>query len=184
MAAYAQWGETWTFYELDPASIRVATDTNLFTFLADCRAAWRIVPGDARLRLAAEPDGAFDLLALDAFSSDAIPVHLLTREALAMYLKKLRPGGVLAFHISNRYADLEPALAALARDAGLAMRVAFDADAGAEPGKLGSNWAVLAADAGTWGAAFAQAPWRAPRDPGRRPWTDDHASLMDVLSLW
>jgi SAM-dependent methyltransferase len=184
MAAYAEPGDVWRFHEIDPASIRVATDTNLFTYLADCRARWSIVPGDARLRLAAAPDAALDLLALDAFSSDAIPLHLLTREALELYLRKLRPGGVLAFHLSNRYADLEPALAALARDAGLAMRVAFDEDAGSEPGKLGSHWAVLAADATDWGTAFAQPPWHAPRDDGRRPWTDDHASLMEVLVLW
>jgi SAM-dependent methyltransferase len=183
MAAYAQWGETWTFYELDPASIRVATDTNLFTFVADAPAELRVDPGDARLRLAAAPDGQYALIALDAFSSDAIPVHLLTREALAMYLKKLRPGGVLAFHISNRHANLEPALAALAREAGLVARLYSDTDE-TEPGKFTSDWLVMARRAADLAPGLDALPWLPPEDDGRPAWTDDRASLLSVLDLW
>src|SRR5690606_11881108 len=117
MAAYATPEEDWTFLEIDPAVIDVATRTNWFTFLRESHArSIEIIEGDARLRLEELPDTTFDLLVLDAFSSDAIPVHLLTREALALYLRKLQPDGWIVAHISNRYLDLESVWAALAAD--------------------------------------------------------------------
>jgi SAM-dependent methyltransferase len=183
MAAYAQRGETWTFYEIDPASIRVAMDPALFTFLADAPAELRVDPGDARLRLAAAADGQYALIALDAFSSDAIPLHLLTREALELYLRKLRPGGVLAFHLSNRYAHLEPALAALAREAGLVARLYADADE-SEPGKFTSDWLVMARRPEDLAPELDALPWLPPEDDGRPAWTDDRASILSVLELW
>src|SRR6185295_3898346 len=119
LASFAQPGQTWTYFEIDPVVEKFARDARYFTFLADSPAKPRVVLGDARLTLAAEPDAKFDLLFLDAYSSDAIPVHLVTREALALYLRMLAPGGVLTFHISNLHLDLEPVFAGLARDAQL-----------------------------------------------------------------
>ena len=111
LAAYAAPGERWTFFEIDPAVIDTARDRGLFTFVGDARGAVDVVPGDARLSLAATPDATFGLLVLDAFSSDGVPAHLLTREAFALYLRKLAPGGVIAVHLSNRYLDLESVVA-------------------------------------------------------------------------
>jgi hypothetical protein len=182
-AAYARPGEDWTFYEIDPAVIRIAQDTNWFTFLADCRAdRWRIVEGDARLRLASEPDQSFDLILLDAFSSDAIPVHLLTSEAMVLYFAKLRPGGFIAAHISNRYLALEPVFAAHARDFGLACRSADDTHDDPETGKESSHWVVLARTPRDLGRLTRQAPWVPAEGSGRvSPWTDQRAGVMDVF---
>ena len=119
LAGYNQRGQQWTFYEIDPSVERIARDPRYFTYLRDCAPAAVVVLGDARLSLVKAPAGQYDLLVLDAYSSDAIPVHLITREALSLYLDKLAPDGLLAFHISNRYLNLEPVLGNLAQDAGL-----------------------------------------------------------------
>src|SRR5208337_1454432 len=111
--AYGRAGDTFHIYEIDPAIRRLAT--SVFTYVARCPAKMEIAMGDARLSMEREPSQQFDLLALDAFSSDAIPVHLLTREAFELYGRHLKPNGVLAVHISNHYLDLEPVLANLAR---------------------------------------------------------------------
>src|SRR5262249_34778991 len=116
LACYAEAGQTWTFFEIDPDVARVARQH--FTFLsgAEARGATtQIVLGDARLALQQEPDAAFDLIFADAFSSDSVPVHLLTREALEIYLRKLGDHGVLVFNVTNRCLDLEPVLARLAQ---------------------------------------------------------------------
>ncbi len=107
-AAYFQEGESLTFYELDPAIVNIAQ--SLFTYLDDCPADVRMVVGDARLQLEQAPDHSYDIIMVDAFSSDAIPTHLLTREALSLYDKKLAPQGTLVFHITNRYYDLAAVL--------------------------------------------------------------------------
>src|SRR5436309_1782835 len=122
LAAYANAGERWTYYEIDPAVQHIATDPKLFCYLHECPAEVRVVLGDARLSLAATGE-RYDLMILDAYSSDAIPVHLLTREALRLYLERLAPHGVLVLHLSNRYFDLVPLVARLAADAGLVCRV-------------------------------------------------------------
>src|SRR6185503_15055802 len=116
-ACYGRKGERWTYYEIDPLVVLIARAPSLFTYIRDCPPTVDIVLGDARLSLAKAPDGEYDLIVLDAFTSDAIPAHLLTREALALYMRKLRPSGAVAFHISNRYVDLRPVLIALANDA-------------------------------------------------------------------
>jgi len=111
-AAYFQEGESLTFYELDPAIVNIAQNQNLFTYLADCPAKVRMVVGDARLKLEQAPDHSYDIILVDAFNSDAIPTHLLTREALSLYDKKLAPQGILVFHISSRYYDLAAVITA------------------------------------------------------------------------
>jgi len=183
MVAHALPGDAWTYFEIDPVAIAVATDTNLFRFLSDCAPARvDIVPGDARLQLRGVPGATFDLLALDAFSSDAIPTHLLTREALALYLSKLKPGGLIAMHVSNRYLDLEPVVAALAADAGLVVRKCDDSDTDTE-GKEISEWTVFARSEEELGQPLRRARWTIPtRKRGVDVWTDDRSSILTVFS--
>ena len=142
--------------------------------------------GDGRLSLVAAAPGRFSLILLDAFSSDAIPVHLLTREALDLYLAKLAEGGLLAFQVSNRYVDLIPVLAAQAEDAGLVTR-AYDAEnfpdragEGAQP-RQPSSWVALARTDADLGAIAEDTGWYQPDPRGVRVWTDDYASLLGVL---
>ena len=111
LASYAQPGQRWTFYEIDAAVERIARDPRFFTYLRDCEAeAVDIILGDARQRLQGAPDDAYQLIVLDAFSSDALPVHLLSREAIRLYRAKLAPGGLLLFNLTNRYLDLDPVI--------------------------------------------------------------------------
>jgi hypothetical protein len=154
LAAYGAPGEDWTFYEIDPAVERIARDSRYFTYLADSPASVHVVLGDARLKLADAPDRKYTLIVLDAFASDAIPVHLITREALQLYVSKLGAHGVIAFHVSNRYVDLPPVLGALARDAHLVALAQDDVIAvGADGARYERSWTAgtrraLAADSG------------------------------------
>ncbi len=178
-----------TFYEIDPAVVRIAGDKNLFTFIARCRAKAAAIIGDARLTLTREPDSCFDLIVLDAFSSDAIPVHLITCEALSLYLAKLTPDGVIALHISNRYLDLAPVLAADAQELGLAARIRRDP--APTPGstlraeyKSGSTVVVLSRRDEHFAALAADPSWtRLAPTPGFRTWTDDYSNILGVLDL-
>jgi spermidine synthase len=187
LAYYAKRKQEWTFYEIDPAVVHVAQDPNLFTFLRDSAAApCPIVLGDARLQLRHAPDGGFDVIIIDCFSSDAIPVHLLTREALALYLQKLAPGGLIVFHISNRYLDLRPVLATLAADAKLDVcRIREDTsleDDERAAGKMPSVWAILARKADDLGPLKLNARWVPADTPiGFRVWTDDYSHLWGVF---
>jgi spermidine synthase len=144
LAAYATSHQQWTFFEIDPAVAAIARERQLFTYLNACSDRCRIVLGDARLSLARTNDGPFDLLVLDAFSSDAIPVHLMTREALELYLWRLTGDGVLAFHISNRHLDLEPVLATLAGEQKLVALVQYDkaSDNRDVDGHYASKWLI------------------------------------------
>jgi spermidine synthase len=180
-AAYARQGEDWTFYEIDPGIEKIARDTAYFSYLADSPARTRVVLGDARLSLARETDRTYDLILLDAFSSDAIPVHLMTREALDTYLARLAPRGLIVFHTSNRYLDLEPVVAALAKDRGLVTR------AGVGPRdrrnyESTSTWMALARTEADLGPLTADANWWTPRlRRDVEPWTDDYSSLLTVF---
>src|SRR5262249_45326236 len=119
MISYSEPGERWKLYEIDPDVVRIAQNTNYFTYLSNCaRGQFEIIIGDARLRLHEAPDHSFGLLYLDAFSSDVIPMHLLTLDALQLYHKKLAPKGMLAFHLSSRHFELQPLVASLAKAAG------------------------------------------------------------------
>ena len=188
LATYARAGQSWTFFEIDPAVVRIAGDPRFFTYLSDCRAAsLDVVIGDARLSMARIPDRRFSLIVLDAFSSDAIPVHLLTREALALDRRKLTGGGMIVVNITNRYLDLSPVVARLARDAGMVCRVRFDPpDKVAEKatGKQGSIWAVLAVGVEDLGPLAKDPLWYTP-EPGRegRVWTDDSSNILDLIQF-
>jgi SAM-dependent methyltransferase len=188
LAAYAAPTQHWTFYEIDPAVERIARDPRLFTYIADCAAPVAILIGDARVSLARAETGAYDVIVLDAFSSDAIPVHLLTREALQLYLTKLAPGGVLAFNVTNRHVRLEPMLGALARAEGLESLVQEDwvsdpADRG-DPGRgvFPSAWVVMARRPEHLGPLTGDPRWGRPTGSDHPVWTDDFSSLLPVLT--
>jgi SAM-dependent methyltransferase len=184
MTAYARPGEAWTFFEIDPAVVRIARDDRFFTYLRDSRVEPRIVLGDARRQIAREPDGSFDLIVLDAFSSDSIPVHLLTAEAFALYGRKLTPGGVLAFHLSNRYLDLPPLVARLGAGHGPPFAAKVDADEPTdrerEDGKFASTWVVLARDPADLGPVAKDTHWQVVRPTDGPVWRDDFSNLLGV----
>jgi len=181
IAAYGEPGQRMTFYEIDPAVARIARDPRLFTYLADSKAAVDVVLGDARLRLGEARSGAYRLLIVDAFSSDAIPTHLLTREAIALYLDKVAPGGLVAIHISNRYVDLGGLAARLAADAGLAIRQR-EWRGGDGCARLSTRWVVLARDERDLGSLAAG--WERVTVPAGTPlWTDDYCDLAALLVL-
>jgi hypothetical protein len=184
LAAYSSPGEHWTFFELDPAVAAIARDPRLFTYLAEARGETDVVVGDARRTLADVPDGAFGMLVLDAFSSDVVPAHLLTREALALYLRKLAPGGVMALHLSNRFIDLEPIVSGAAAALGLVPRACADraSPAEARAGKSPSLWAVVARDASDLAPLDGDRRWR-PARAGVAEWTDDRSDLWSSVHL-
>lgn len=191
LATYAEAGHRFTFYEIDPIVARIAEDPHLFTFIADARergAVVDVVLGDARIKLAGAADGAYDLLVLDAYSSDVVPTHLLTREALDLYLAKTAPGGFLLMNISNRYLDLGRVVSALVQDGHLTAREWLD-DADTEEarqaaridGKAVSRWILLARTGSEIDALELGAMWK-PLAPARaRPWTDDYVNIVGYL---
>lgn len=188
IACYALPGEEMTFFEIDPAVSEVAWNTDYFTFLSDARdrgADIRVVLGDARLTMSKVAPASYDLLILDAFSSDAIPIHLLTREAMQIYISKLRENGLLIINISNCHLDLRPQIAALAADAGLACRFRNDDTIDREDkirGKDESLWAALARSEKDMGGLANDPRWRKFDVPdGYTVWTDDFSNILSVL---
>ena len=189
MACYEQPGETLTYYEIDPVVARIAQNPAYFRFLSQCAPAARIVLGDARLRLKQAPDREYGLIVLDAFSGDSIPVHLMTREALALYMRKLTPHGILAFHISNLYLDMSGTLGALAQDARLACLMEDDklvSQKEIDSGKYPSRWVVMAHNSDDLhrltSLLHASGRWMPiPVGAGRRVWTDDYSNLLSAI---
>jgi hypothetical protein len=184
MSCYAEPGQRWTYYEIDPAVESIARNENLFTYLRDCPGEYEVELGDARLRVADAEDGRYGMIVGEAFSSDAIPVHMLTREATDLYLDKLQENGVLVHHISNRHLDLEPVVGDLARDRGLVCYAMYDTEGadGTIPYKLTSHFTVLArseADLGEVPNDPRWAPCRANTDTDR-VWTDDYSNLLST----
>jgi hypothetical protein len=187
-AAYGNAGERFTFFEIDPAVARIAKDPRYFTYISDSRAEVTVVLGDGRRRIAEIPDGRFELIVLDAFSSDAIPVHLLTREAVALYLRKLKPGGCLAIHLTNGYMTLDPVIAAVA--ASLHVPAAIKRDTTRTPeqafeGKDLSKWAVITREEAALPVLESEGWVIAPAvgGPGIDEflWTDDRSNLVGLL---
>jgi SAM-dependent methyltransferase len=188
LACYARPGQQWRFYEIDPAMVAIARDPARFTFLSRCQPRAHVVLGDARMTLARQPAGGADILVIDAFSSDSIPTHLLTREAMAVYGRRLGPDGLLLIHISNRYLDLRPVLAAAARADGwhAALRHYRPSVQDAARFYTASIWVAMSRDP----ARLRQLthdrgnPWQAlPGRPGFATWTDDHASILPILKI-
>ncbi|HWK97903.1 MAG TPA: fused MFS/spermidine synthase [Pseudolabrys sp.] len=176
-------GERWTFYEIDPAVVQIARNPKLFNFMSSCAPAAPIVLGDARLTLAQSPE-TYDLIVLDAFSSDAIPVHLLTREAIAGYLSRLAPHGALVLHISNRYLELASVVAAIAASEGLVAKGKLDARAPTIPWDYRANAqaAVLARSPDTLRNLESVAGWTTlPLETTVAAWTDDYSNIFGAL---
>jgi SAM-dependent methyltransferase len=179
IAAYASPSRRVTFFEIDPDVERIATQ--FFTFLGRCSASCEVITGDGRLALARFPDSEFDLLVLDAFSSDAIPAHLLSREALALYVSRLKPDGMLLFHVSNRYLKVKDLAAALVTDAKMPGLFRVDRDDG-PPGKSDSIYVAAALSMDALAALRSLPTWEAVSPPPNiRVWTDDYSSLMELL---
>jgi len=190
LAAYARPGDRVTFYEIDRLVRDVAFDPRYFTYAVDARdrgVSLRLELGDARIRLDAvrreRPEERYDVILVDAFTSDAIPVHLVTREALRLYFDMLSPRGILALHISNRYLRLEPVVANLAEDGGYA-RLLQHGDTGDIRGGVEASWALLARRPEDFGAMASDSRWtEAPLDPERAvgTWTDDFHNLLSIF---
>ena len=185
MTCYGRAGENWTYYEIDALVERIARDPRYFSWLSDCPVRPHVVLGDARLRLAEAPARRFDIIVVDAFASDAIPIHLLTREAIALYLDKLAPGGAIAVHISNRYLDLQPVFARIARELQLVGRFQHhNPTAGQQKQYLQpSVWLVLGREHADLGTIAGDPRWLPLRESARVGlWTDDYSNLLSVLT--
>ncbi len=182
MACHRQAGETWTFFEIDPEVVRLARDPSRFTFLSRCAPAAPIVIGDARLTLAASPQ-QFDLIVLDAFSSDAIPTHLLTREALRGYLAHLSPHGMLLVHISNRHLELAKVVASVGATEGLSTLVKTDRNHTDFTVDLraAAMVAVLARNEANFGALRGGEGWEETKAGAVAPWTDDYSDIIGAI---
>ncbi len=184
LVAYGRPGQRLTVYEIDPYVVTLARDRGWFSFLRDARCPVEIVIGDARLTLARSPR-RFGLLVLDAFTSDSIPVHLLTREAFELYRSRLEPGGILAVHVSNRFLELRPVVASIT--ASLGLRAWVNRDVGLSPGdlldgKTASVWVIVTErEEDTRGLATAPGWEPLLPEPGRRPWTDDYAPVLTAI---
>ncbi len=181
LAAYGHPGDSIRFYEINPLVRPIAQ--NLFTYLRDSPAQITFTDGDARTSLSRETPQNFDVLAVDAFSGDAIPLHLLTTEALALYKKHLAPNGIIAFHISNQYLNLAPEIGQLAVAANMQSKLVESPDDDAT-GSYRSTW-VLLTNSPTFFSQSEVAPTttETPTTPHLRPWTDDYSSLLPVLQL-
>jgi MFS family permease len=182
LACYRQPGQDWTFFEIDPEVLQYSTRGD-FTYLSSCAPDAPVVIGDARLELEALEGANFDILVIDAFSSDAIPLHLLTNEAVGIYLDALAEDGLLVMHISNNYIDLRPVIARLAQARGLAARRC--SDSGAASGDLfASSWVAMARDPQRLEALEEGAGgcWNALEAPQGPVWTDDYASILPYLN--
>jgi SAM-dependent methyltransferase len=179
MAAWAGPDRRMTFFDIDPLVYKVAY--NFFTYLRRCGNPCRVIIGDGRLSMDKVEDGSFDVLMLDAFNSDSIPTHLVSREAIQVYLKKLKPDGLLLFHVSNRYMNVEGIVSAVALDAGLKGMVRYD---GADPhtGKYGSNYVVVARRIEDFGELAHNKSWMEIKKPENiQPWTDDYSNMMAII---
>jgi spermidine synthase len=181
LACHRHAGENWTFFEIDPEVVRLARDPSRFRFLSECAPSANIVLGDARLTLAASAQ-QFDLIVLDAFSSDAIPVHLLTREALRGYLARLSPHGMIVMHISNRHMELAKVVAAVGMAEGLVVAGKADDKANNFTLDFRANAQVvaLARNESDLGPLLRDG-WEKAQAPKVAAWTDDYSDIMGAI---
>ena len=184
LACRARPSDTVRFYEIDPAIVRIARDPTLFHFLSDCRPDVPIILGDARLTLTDTPDGSYDIIYVDAFSSDAIPIHLLTSEAMALYVSKLSPHGILVMHVSNRHLELASVVTGIAAANGLITRLNEGGDVEEDISNYNyvGNVTAIARNNNDFGA-LAQSPyWKVQSpDPSQRVWTDDYSNIIGAV---
>jgi len=179
IAAYGRIGDVYRFYEINPLVVKIANTD--FTYLRDSRAEVEVILGDGRLSLEREPQQNYDILIADAFSGDAIPIHLLTREATQLFLRHLKKGGILALHISNRYIDLKPVIQRLAENVGM-KAMAINTEGNPETATEAAEWVLLSAARETLDKPPLQGVGIAlPRTPEVSTWTDDYSSLFRLL---
>ncbi|MGZ9097706.1 MAG: spermidine synthase [Micavibrio sp.] len=188
IACYTHPGRSFDFYEIDPAVVEIAENEKLFTYLSDCGSPYKTIIGDGRLTLQNAPDASYDVLVLDAFSSDNIPMHLLTLEAFRTYMRKVKAGGIIIFNISNRFIDLEPQLAALSQSTMVPSVIKFSSSGPvAENSKLKYNaahYVVFSPDPETLLTLRTRYGWEpTERKDGFRVWTDDYANIIAALIL-
>ena len=182
LACYAQPGQDWAFYEIDPIVDQIARNPELFTFMSACGGDAPTYLGDARIVLAEQTDTKYDILFIDAYSSDAVPMHLTTLEAMALYTERLAPGGLLIFHISNRYYAIDRPLARGAEALGLAARMqVYRGSAEKTPGDTASIVVMIARDDADFGVLGEDERWKTINSDGGPVWTDDHANLLSIL---
>jgi hypothetical protein len=184
LIAYGQPRDQWTFFEINPDVVRIARDPRYFTYLSQSRAPYDIVMGEGRINLTRQPDHEFDLLVLDAFTSDAIPTHLITREAVQLYFEKLKPTGLLLVNISNKYVSLAPVLGAISHDLGLAGRFCMwvPTPTQGEHGEFPATWVVIGRTAPALGPLVKDSRWEPlPTEPHVPAWTDSYSSLLGVM---
>jgi spermidine synthase len=173
-------GASWSFYEIDAAVERIARDARYFHYLERCGSQCSVILGDARLTLA-QHEGSHDVLVLDAFSSDAIPMHLLTTEALQTYESRLAPDGILAFHISNRHIHLRPVVARLARDRRLMALVQLDPTVDMTRGYTASDWVLMARNPAALERFRRDSRWKPLEADAKRAWSDDFSNIWTEL---
>jgi spermidine synthase len=188
LACYARHDQQWTFYEIVPAVIQIAEDRHLFTFLPDCLAGPpRIVVGDGRLQIVHAPDASYDAIVLDAFGSDNVPAHLLTREAIELYFRKLAPGGALLVNVSNIYVNLRPIFANEAAALGFVCFGRIDTTVTSTQvtqGKVESSWVAIARTSDDLIKLPATDGWApVPTDASIPLWTDDFTDVARVTRL-
>ncbi len=185
VACYRLPEERWTFFEIDPQVVALAQDDRLFWYLSSCAPNANLVLGDGRLELTKVSPNAYGLLVLDAYSSDQPPLQMLTREAFALFTSRLAPGGLIAFHISNRYFNLAPVIGNLAASVGWQAWVDNDVRFTLKRislGEVGSEWVVVARQGHDVGVIAHDKRWqRLARNPKLRTWTDDYSSLLLVM---
>jgi hypothetical protein len=184
LACYAKPQQSWTLYEIDPLVVTIASDPKYFTYLSQCAPKATMSIGDARLSLDKEPDQKFDLLMMDAFSSDSVPTHLLTQEALELYFKKLKPNGILAFHITNRHLLIKKVISIHAEHMHLAALLQEFKPIKDQPLVVATDWVVLAKRPETLQALNASSLGNWQKMPlyfDMKPWTDD---FTNIVSIW
>ena len=184
VACYARVGQVYTYYEIDPLVSQFASDPVYFTYLSDCTPNAETVLGDGRLTLAAEPEGDFELLLIDAFSSDAVPAHLLTREAVELYLSRLSEEGVLVMHVSNNHMRLETVVARIADDLdGPALYQFYvpTKEEGESFRAQASQVVVLAKSKAALANLVEDERWAVLESDGKRPWTDDYSNVIGAI---
>ncbi len=180
IAAYCRPGDTYHFYEINPLVLSIAQTE--FSYLEDCPTGPTVAMGDARLSLESEPLQQFDVFAVDAFVSDAIPIHLLTREAFDLYWRHLKPDGVLVVHISNRYVDLAPIVATAAEANGKTVRIVTNGS-DITAAVSAATWMLVTSRPGFFERPALQGAFAADIPPGFTGWTDDYSNLWRVFSL-
>ena len=180
-ACYRKPGEGWVFFEIDPAVEALARDARYFHFLDLCGGKTSVVLGDARLSLAKDGTGPFDVIILDAFGSDAVPAHLLTTEAMALYRSRLSPGGFMLFHLSNRHMALEPVAAGMLRSAGMTGLAQTHFPDPPRPGTRASLWVVGGGNVDGLATFAGDDRWRPLAPAVSRPWSDDYWNFLEAI---